>query len=291
MTTKTNTKLSVQDVITQRFIEALEKGVAPWQMPWQCVSPRNAMTRKPYRGVNLFLLSMLGGDDFFLTFKQVQAMKGQVEKGTKGLPVLFFSKVDKVDSNGDLRKVGFYRYFTVFPANKCNLPNFDRGTKKIDFVPVDEAEKLMALNTCPIAYGGSKAFYRPATHSIQLPNKVDFKSVANYYATAFHEIGHSLKGTKDCNQFGSKEYAQEELVAELFSSLCLQSCNLLGDVVFDNSASYLSSWLEALRNDNKLIIVACKEAHKRFELLTGTPTPSEQSNEPSEDSSEDSSEE
>jgi len=36
----------------------------------------------------------------------------------------------------------------------------------------------------------NRAFYRPATDSIHLPDKNQFQSADKYYATALHELGH-----------------------------------------------------------------------------------------------------
>ena len=116
-----------------------------------------------------------------------------------------------------------------------------------------------------------------------MPKREAFISVPNYYATLFHEIGHSLMPTeqrKSKSPFGSQDYAKEELVAELFASLCLQSCNLLEGVVFQNSASYLANWLKALKDDPSLIIKASREALKRYKTLVGD---SEGEGEPSEE--------
>jgi antirestriction protein ArdC len=93
--------------------------------------------------------------------------------------------------------------------------------------------------------------------------------VAHYYATLFHEIGHSLKekGTHSTG-FGSEPYAKEELVAELFSSLCLAECGLEAPEVTNNATAYVQNWLTALKNDKTLILSAAAEAFKRFTALT-----------------------
>jgi len=275
MKTSSSTQNKVADVIADRFIKSLEQGVAPWQKPWAGVAPSNGLTRKPYKGVNSFLLSFFGeGENYFLTYKQALALGGQVQKGSKGLPVVFWSKKPRKDNPEEF--FFLVRYSTVFAVKDCGLPDFKRDDKVINFSPVEEAEKLASLNTCPVSFGGARAYYTPASHSIQMPVKDSFHSVPNYYATLFHEIGHSLKADK--HDWAREEYAKEELVAELFASLCLNSCGLLGEVNFNNSASYLQSWLKALNDDKTLIQKACKEALARFEKLTGE-APQEEGNE------------
>jgi antirestriction protein ArdC len=265
MTTTTAPKSTVADVIADRFIKSLENGVAPWQKPWASVRPQNGVSRKPYKGVNAFMLAFFGGDDYFLTYKQAKALGGQVEEGAKGIPVTFWKRMEKKDKSGDYLVC---RYYTVFPVSKCGLPDFKRANKVITFSPVELAEVVLAKNTTPVSHGGASAYYTPSKHAIQMPNKESFKSVANYYATLFHEIGHSL-GEHSSDSFGGEVYAKEELVAELFASIALQHCGLLESVNFDNSTAYLGSWLKALNDDKTLIQKASTEAFKRWEKLMG----------------------
>ena len=268
------TKITVADVIADRFIISLQNGVAPWQKPWASVSPQNGVSRKPYSGVNAFTLAFWGSDDYYLTFNQIKAAGGTLEAGTKGLPITYFAKVEdkkKTKVNGSADTFLLARYYTVFPVNKCNLPDFKRANKQIVFTPIEAAEKLAALNTVGVTHGGTSASYSPSFHTIEMPRKESFKSVEQYYATLFHEIGHSLKerGTHTTDGFGTKEYAKEELVAELFSSICLNETGLLATTVFDNSSAYLGNWLKVLSNDKTLIQKAASEAFKRWTKFKG----------------------
>ena len=264
MTTKT--KQTVADVLASRFIESLEKGVAPWSKPWLASVPCNGVSKRPYSGFNLFLLGMFGNDDYFFTARQVKELGGTIPSG-KALPVRYCMVKEKIAKDGSKDSYFMQRFYSVWSAKDCNLPS-DKWTrpsvKGCDFSPIASAEALLALNTCPISFGGSSAHYTPALHTITLPLQDSFKSPAKFYAVAFHEIGHSLKTAP------SENYAKEELVAELFASLCLNHCGLLGEEgLFDNSASYLKSWLEALKNDSTLIVSAGTEAFKRFSKLLG----------------------
>ncbi len=76
-----------QDVyakITARIVSALREGVVPWHQPWNAAQgrPRNLISGKPYRGINLFLLSHLHeGSPFWLTYRQASQIGGHVKKG------------------------------------------------------------------------------------------------------------------------------------------------------------------------------------------------------------------
>lgn len=270
MQNTTEKKQSVADVLAARFIESLKQGVAPWSKPWLSAVPCNGKSLRPYSGFNLFLLGYFGGDNYFFTARQVKELGGTLP-ARKSLPVRYCKRMEKVHANGEKETFLMSRFYTVWAAKDCNIPA-DRWTppssKGCDFSPIDAAERLLNLNTCPVSFGGSRAFYSPLEHRIQMPNKDSFKSPAHFYATLFHEVGHSLKAERDCNAFGSDPYAKEELVAELFASLCLNTCGLLGDdTLFNNSAAYVSSWLEKLQNDSALIVSAATEAARRFAKL------------------------
>lgn len=266
----TTQKQTVADILAARFVESLKQGVAPWSKPWLAASPCNGVSKREYSGFNLFVLGLFGGDDYFFTARQVKELGGTLPS-RKSIPIRFCMRKEKVNKDGTKDSYLLSRFYTVWAAKDCDIPA-ERWTrpapKGCEFSPIEAAERLLNLNTCPVSFGGSKAFYVPAEHRIQLPIKEAFKSPAKFYAVAFHEIGHSLK--KGCNDFGKDSYAKEELVAELFASLCLNRCGLLGESdLFDNSAAYLSSWLSALENDSSLIVQAATEAARRFQRLLG----------------------
>lgn len=266
----------VQEIIVSSIIKGLEAGVAAWRKPWTATGtlPKNLTSRKAYRGINLLTLSILGGgDEYFLTFKQIQAKKGKLQKGTKGIPVAFYTMID--DSKNIGKKFPLLRYYLVFPASKVEgikIPESEDKGEKIEFSPIEECESFSTL-PCPINYGGARACFAPTANTISLPNKETFISVNHFYATFFHEIGHALAlpaSNEDLSKngsFGSETYSKEELIAEIFSCFCLSHCGILSDDVFDNGKAYLSGWLSALKKDPSLVIKAASQAQKRFDYF------------------------
>ena len=115
---------TVYQVITDRVMALLEKGVVPWQKPWASAQamPRNLVSRKPYRGVNVFLLHAMSYESpFWLTFKQAQELGGHVRKGEKSCPVVFWKWLDVASEEsgqqGDKAKrerIPLLRYYSVF---------------------------------------------------------------------------------------------------------------------------------------------------------------------------------
>ena len=73
----------IYTTITERIMAALEAGRIPWQKPWNAQEgqPRNLISGKPYRGVNLLLLANEGGSPFWLTYRQAQEIGGHVKAG------------------------------------------------------------------------------------------------------------------------------------------------------------------------------------------------------------------
>lgn len=118
-------KDAVYQVITDRVIALLEQGTVPWHKPWQGgqTMPRNLVSRRPYRGVNVFLLhAMAYASPYWLTFRQAQELGGNVRKGEKACPVVFWKWLD-VDDAGEpagKRRVPFLRYYSVFNVAQCD---------------------------------------------------------------------------------------------------------------------------------------------------------------------------
>jgi antirestriction protein ArdC len=91
---------SKHELITNKIIESLESNTIPWKKPWTSLSPKNLHSNKEYRGINHLLLSMVPTKyPFFLTFNQAKELGGSVLKGSKSVPVFFYSPIKKLDEN------------------------------------------------------------------------------------------------------------------------------------------------------------------------------------------------
>jgi antirestriction protein ArdC len=87
--------------VTARILQQMEAGVLPWQRAWQSAGssmPMNAVTDRPYSGVNVLLFWMSASSGYarprYLTFNQAKAAGGNVRKGEHGTKVYFFQAVD-----------------------------------------------------------------------------------------------------------------------------------------------------------------------------------------------------
>lgn len=292
-------KQSTYELITQRIIDSLDKGDIPWIKPWQQVKnlgmPHNFKSGKNYNGLNMFLLySQSWSTPYFLTFKQVKEMGGNVRKGEKGTPITYFNWVnikDKKDAD-KTRQVPLLKYYTVFNAEQIDgieFPSIEDNKKKFkpEFEAIESAEDLLALMSKRIVKGslvvpkihhvkGNRAFYRPSTDSITMPEKEQFNSSPEYYSTLFHELTHSTGHKEKLNRstlveshfFGDKNYSKEELCAEMGAAFLCGLCDIDMNTL-RNSQAYIKSWLKALKGNSQLIIQAASAAQKAVDFLVG----------------------
>jgi len=271
--------MNVYEVITARILESLANGVAPWRRAWTTETPKNLVSGKDYRGVNVFLLQASAFESsYWLTFKQAKDLGGIVKRGERGCPVVFWKVTEKQESNGKISKGFLLRYFTVFNIQQTEGIEAPEGTTFRLIDEVEECERIVASYANPprIDHGGGAAFYVPSQDRIQIPGRKTFSSVPEYYSTIFHELIHSTghtsrlarKGVADSSRFASHEYSFEELIAECGAAfLCAEGG--ISPSTIDNSAAYLGSWIKKLKSEPRWIVEAASHASKAADLILG----------------------
>ncbi len=279
--------MNVYEVITDQIIEKLEQGTVPWHRPWSADGPKNLLSGKSYRGINVFLLGSLGYmSPYWLTFKQAQSLGGHVNKGEKGTPVVFWKTYKQNEIGPDTRKVKeqsrfVLRYYRVFNIEQCTLPpeeipQADPTTKEFDPIPKAESVVEAMPNAPEVTHQSQRACYSPKLDVVNMPRPESFDTPENYYSTLFHELTHSTghesrlnrKGITDPVRFGSHSYSKEELIAEMGSAFLSGHCGI-EDRILDNSAAYINGWLGRLRNDPKLVVMAAAKAQKSSDYIKG----------------------
>lgn len=273
--------------VAEEMIRQIEAGTAAWVKPWEPgvtrVAPFNPTSGNDYRGINAFWLELQGYEDpRWLTYRQAKALDAQVRKGESGTkieywqwtetkPLLDESGKPVLDEEGRKRtrtvRLDRPRVFfaTVFNAGQIEgLAPLERPAPR--FEPIAEAERVMASAGVPIAHDQSdRAFYRPATDRIHLPDRAAFREAYEYYATALHELGHATghpsRLARDMSGgFGSAAYAEEELRAEMASYLVTTEMGL-GHYP-ERHAGYVESWLKAVRDDRNVLFRAARDADR-----------------------------
>ncbi len=270
--------------VTDRIIVSLEAGVPPWICPWQHGSDgthKNLASHKPYRGINVLLLNLQAmaegyPDTQWLTYKQASELGAHVKKGEIGTPIVFFKFREVEDSKAeteDRKVVPMLRTYTVFNAAQIEgLPaRLQEPPPDNYWSPCEEAEDILLASGASIRHGGNRAFYSPGEDVIQLPPASYFPEADGYYGTALHELTHWTGHPDRCNRpLGRRHsidaYAYEELVAEMGAAFLCAHCRLPARL---EHASYIDSWLDALKQDKRLIFVAAGAAQKAADFVLG----------------------
>lgn len=330
----------IYDQITNMVIEMLDKEI-DFDQEWNSLESGynfayNFVSKKPYRGINQFLLGSkkiydpkqpLLQNPYYLTFEQIKDLKGKLIKGSKAKMVIYYvrlyqyeqaepklyfsgydekkfvawiiqnkSKINVLNGSNPLSIESFasqclvpiLKYYNVFSAVDVEGIDFDldnfQGKGKIIGIEGKNHDKLeiaeAIINNYPqpkptMRFGGDRAFYRPSQDLVQMPELKQFNYVQGYYTTFFHELIHST-GSKDRlnrvkgKEFGDKDYAFEELVAELGAMFLCAEAGIL-HYTKRNSAGYLKSWREALleeiKKDNRFFFKASSQSQKAVDFM------------------------
>jgi antirestriction protein ArdC len=267
--------------ITERIVALLSQGTVPWHKPWQVKTglPRNLVTEKPYRGINVFLLMAMSYESpYWLTFRQSIELGGNVKKGEKSCPVVFWKRTDTEDGEDeDQKKRPFLRLYHVFNIAQCEGLKKTPAVENGSFAGTKPAEIVANMPDPPlIKHGMSKAFYSLSDDCVGMPTRERFNAEAGYYATLFHELIHSTGHEKrlkrgsiaERNGYGSDPYCKEELIAELGSAFLCGYADIV-DRTIDNSAAYIEGWLKQLESDRTLIVYAAAQAQKAADFILG----------------------
>jgi antirestriction protein ArdC len=274
-------RLTPYDVITSRILALLEQGTVPWHRPWDSAMglPRNLVSQRAYRGINVWLLTAMGlPSPFWATFHQVKAAGGRVRKGAHGVPVVFWKAYNYEDTEtGETEKRFVLRQYTVFNTVQIDgvaIPEITLLAHR--FTPIERCASLVAAmpQRPAIIHGHPRAWYRPATDTLHMPLPACFHSSEAYYATLYHELvhasGHRLrlnrKTLTDLCRFGDPTYAKEELVAEMGAAYLSGLCGI-AHATLDTSAAYLQSWMAVLRHDPTMLVQAAAQAQRAADYI------------------------
>jgi len=216
----------------------------------------------------------------FLTFKQALELGGNVRKGARGTRVYFVKQLQVRDQGADdsasTRLVPMMREYTVFNVDQCeNLPDSIIAGKPIRVRNPDVRDELadafIQSTGADIREGHGEACYIPSRDFISMPAFAGFKGADHFYNVAYHELGHwtghKSRLDRDLkNRFGSRQYAAEELIAELGAAFLSAEFGFDGDL---RSAGYIGNWIELLKADKRAFFTACSQASKAADYLRG----------------------
>ena len=278
--------------IADKILESMKSGELMWRKDWQKLAPYNGKTGRNYHGINqirLFVESVERGlsDPRFMTFKQAEEQGLSIKKGAQGIMLenwQFEKSQPVMDEAGNIQlgedgkplteivklEKPIVTYFKVFNAQDIEgiepLPKLD-----VEKEPVKNEliNNVLGSSRCEITEEvQDRAYYRVDEDRIVIPPRENFVSLDAFLATALHEMAHST-GHESClnreltGQFGSPEYAKEELRAELGSAFAQIALGVsLADIDIENHSAYIQNWIGALEDNYNEFFMAVSDADK-----------------------------
>ena len=289
-----NKSNKIYDTITDTmidFIESLKTNPTRWEQPWikteNGLGAHNALSKRPYSGLNQLYLSYLCLKKEFpynrwLTFKQVQDLGGRIIEGSKSALIIFLKQIEEENKdsteplsnqteleNKSVKTRLLLSYYNVFNVSQIEGLNDSLISpypisESFEFRSHELAEQLMGKSGVKIEFSQQdEAYYTEKSDLISLPLRSQFKTTIGFYHTVFHEIGHWTGNPlrlnrKLFNLFGTEDYAREELTAEMCSVFVNSLCGI--EIQIKNSAAYLDSWLGVLKKDKTAFIRSTMQA-------------------------------
>jgi antirestriction protein ArdC len=298
--TETFTSMMIARIEARRA--AGEDVVAPWRKTWdpKLGMPRNLVTGKPYRGGNIWMTLCQGyASPFWLTRKQIKKLGGTIRKLDDGstvklkngteipasepyTPIIFWwFPTAEQKAEGRFAFMKFYQVWNteqvdgIEEAVAAAMPELSGDPVN----PIEEAQALVdGWHGAPELHtGGGKCAYNPASDKVAMPPMNTFEDAEAYYRALYHELGHAtghrnrLARDGVCNpiRFGSHDYSEEELVAEMAASMLAGFAGIGSEEADENSAAYLDHWLKVLKAEPDMLAHAGGAAQKAVDLIRG----------------------
>lgn len=286
-------KRDIYQEVTDKILEFLDKGTPPWRQPilgrGGAGFPTSLTTGKKYRGINVFLLALTAwyagySSSYWITFKQAKERGGNVKQGEKGSLAIFWKWYEKENPDtAEVDRLPVLRHYRVFNAEQgdgIDAPDLATEEELNDFAPIERCEAIIAgFPDCPpIEHGGKAACYVPNDDKIKIAKPERFVSGEDYYATLFHECGHSTGHERRLNRerdrevgahiFGTPEYGKEELVAEMSAAFLCAHAGISPPTI-ENTAAYIDGWRKKIKGDKKLVIQAAAKGQAAADYILG----------------------
>lgn len=204
-------KTDIYQTVTNNIIAALEAGVKPWYCPWKRVPgmsglPSNFATGIAYSGMNIMLLWCSASEQGFcdsrwMTYKQAQAVGGQVRKGEHGTTAIFYTTLEKENEDGEIDQIPMLKTFNVFNIEQIDGLQLTTETvsPEATFDPLPEAENLFQKSGANIIEKGQNAFFQPSTDEVWLKPEGRGKKPQRNVAVTLYSNGRRSGGVRGYN--------------------------------------------------------------------------------------------
>lgn len=280
--------------VTAEITRLLEQGVMPWRAPWDrnralAATPGLPLrcNGEPYRGANVPLLwaaqiARGHAKRTWLTYRQALELGGQVRKGEKACPVVYYGQAMAKHGSGDnaetsagndeARRYRFLKLFHVFNVEQIdNLPTGFGAEIAPKTPPPSVLDAWIAHTGAKVRIGGAMAYYSPTTDTIHMPPLEAFVSAEQETATRLHELVHFTGHSSRLDRL--QDYAadrrarsREELTAEIGSAMLGAMIGLPPDHLEDHAA-YCASWLNVIQDEPRAFFSAGAKAQAAVDWL------------------------
>ncbi len=277
------------DTTTNMVVEIIAsiesgEGDGKWKRTWNIsgLFPTNALTSRPYTGMNRFYL-MLMGITYLATSKQWKQLGAAVQwdREPKPLPLSLLCPIIKTDTDSVTGKktqnlIGFSGFNAYRETDQIGWVPPVVAT--LDFTPIEAADRLVAACGVTVIHGGDKAMYADSDGTVYMPWPERFDTVLEYYRTLIHEVVHWTSNKDRCNRrddtrkkHGENSYAFEELIAEIGATFLSNELGLGQEELFrTNHIKYIKHWLDMMRGDSNVIVSAASRAEVAVKFLLKT---------------------
>ena len=256
--------------VTEELIDFMVNKSREWTQPWTSgirLMQLSASSRLPYSGLNRLRLAATsqnrGYDSpYWITPYRADKFGHPVRGDELDSWALVFS-VFRSDWDDGLR----FMVHVVYNLEQCErwekMPMaWSRPPLPAPQAVIDSyvAHEMSRSNFRLVHSDVHEAYYVPSTDTIVLPVVNRFLELADYYATAFHEIAHSTgpihwlgrRHGRNWEVFGSHGYSEEEIVAELAAAFLAVETGITNDLgMLEDSAAYLRYWSEVANKKAK----------------------------------------
>lgn len=280
----------IYQMIERRVLDQLENGIIPWRRCYH-VSGKNLcvshQTGHPYSLLNQFILEVPGE---YWSFEQIRKNRLKIRKGSKAKQIVFWKlfkpgeNCDEEYDDGFNPVIPFLKYYNVFhesdieglpPKIEDSVTPEEREMK--NSCMIERADNIISNyfernSDLSIMTAQITPSYHPVNHTIYIPEKCYFDKIEDYYSTVFHEMVHSTQryvGRERIHgNLGNR--AREELVAEIGAAYLCGNAGIKDEDVIKNNSAYCASWLQALKNNIKMLVWASSRAEKAANYILST---------------------
>lgn len=272
MTAEPKSTRDVYSIVTENIINFLEMGIMPWRHSWvKAGIPRNAITQKPYRGINVLLLAMQGyTQNLFITEEQLANLGGTVKKGQYYHIATYWEW--KESTNGSSDKWAALKYSKVFNISQCEgVELTTEGDSKPENPLLICKQIVQNMPNAPKRETNKQsAWYAPIQDVVHMPASNEYTKPEYYYYDLFKLLAYATGNPSRLNRTEQAEsepvFSKETLIADIAAHYLCFYAGISENVCIPN-AKHIYGWIERFTDDPKFIVSAATQAQKAVDYI------------------------